>query len=366
MNKLVPQFEKLKMPSLAEWNATVTVRSSADEKERNNDDNESLSNYLENKVPQKFELNKIKQSYYDRIQNKLAADNRHNENEISTASFKLRKSDDEFDFGFEDITADGKLLIPCSNYSDSASESPTNSGSNNCINETEETIFYKKYNLQFPHCLKYSSNNDLDEEISQSQNASMSPNENIERTQSFSQRFRNKKSAKSPKLTRDSQGRFVQEHSIAARVEPVVYKSPRKRKPFSKKENSKSTNSEDCDFLIENEEPFFSEVSGDPESDSNFSEKLFVSSTDYWMYHCVFSHVKSKNFEYFETELPVSFQWLLNECADVVEMSTEDLYEQVCLVETYFAHVLKPENVKHRSYDSKNNQIKIRQCKKKW
>lgn len=65
---------------------------------------------------------------------------------------------------------------------------------------------------------------------------------------------------------------------------------------------------------------------------------------EYWMYHCIFSRVKPKNFAVFERALPRTFRWLLNECALAVEMSTEDLYEEACLIETYHTHVLKPCN----------------------
>lgn len=61
--------------------------------------------------------------------------------------------------------------------------------------------------------------------------------------------------------------------------------------------------------------------------------RLFRPFKDYWMYHCVFSRVKPKNFELFEKMLPRSFRWLLNECANAVEMSTEDLYQELCVVE---------------------------------
>lgn len=74
--------------------------------------------------------------------------------------------------------------------------------------------------------------------------------------------------------------------------------------------------------------------------------RLFRPFKDYWMYHCNFSRVKAKNFELLEKMLPRSFRWLLNECASVVEMSTEDLYEEVCLVEAYYAYAYALEQSK--------------------
>lgn len=64
------------------------------------------------------------------------------------------------------------------------------------------------------------------------------------------------------------------------------------------------------------------------------------------MYHCIFSRVKGKNFELFEKELPENFLWLLKECASIVEMTTEDLYEEVCLVEGYHMNILKSKKSK--------------------
>ncbi|XP_011505076.1 PREDICTED: TATA box-binding protein-associated factor RNA polymerase I subunit B [Ceratosolen solmsi marchali] len=76
----------------------------------------------------------------------------------------------------------------------------------------------------------------------------------------------------------------------------------------------------------------------------NDSEILFRPYKNYWMYHCIFSRVKGKNFDLFEKELPRNFLWLLNECANIIEMTTEDLYEEVCLIEAYHFSVLKPDN----------------------
>lgn len=60
--------------------------------------------------------------------------------------------------------------------------------------------------------------------------------------------------------------------------------------------------------------------------------------------------MKGKNFELFEKELPENFLWLLNECANIVEMSTEELYEEVCLIEAYHLNVLQSKKSKRTDY----------------
>ncbi|XP_011864842.1 PREDICTED: TATA box-binding protein-associated factor RNA polymerase I subunit B [Vollenhovia emeryi] len=92
--------------------------------------------------------------------------------------------------------------------------------------------------------------------------------------------------------------------------------------------------------------------------------RLFKPFQDYWMYHCNFSRVKPKNFDLLEKMLPRSFRWLLNESASVVEMSTEDLYEEVCLVEGYYAYV--SERSKIHSSENYNNRAHINAIFKKW
>lgn len=90
----------------------------------------------------------------------------------------------------------------------------------------------------------------------------------------------------------------------------------------------------DSDISILEDEDF-KDKSRSLKSNSHENETILRPYKNYWMYHCIFSRVKEKNFELFEKELPENFMWLLNECASVVEMTTEDLYEEVCLIEAY-------------------------------
>jgi len=97
--------------------------------------------------------------------------------------------------------------------------------------------------------------------------------------------------------------------------------------------------------------------------------RLFKPFKDYWMYHCNFSRVKPKNFDLLEKMLPRSFRWLLNECASIVEMSTEDLYEEVCLVEAYYTYVLEQSKIYSNAMsktENCNNQAYINAILRKW
>lgn len=339
VEKLVPQFEKSKLPSLGEWNAPVTVE------HRNDEVDQVSSTYLEKKDSQKFRLDTVKRFYYDAIQEKQQTiqKNKMPENKTSTVRFGARKYDrNDFDFGFEDVTCDGKLAIFSFDDSGSYNESATElDGKNYDKNQTESLNFYKKYNLRLPDYRRTNESDSPDKLNSQAVKISKEKKE----------------------FARGVHGRFVAKDSAEAIKGDVVFKNPRKITPWSKEKIRNPQNSKEGLFPSKNDVAF---ESGDVSFCSSASEKLFIPSEDYWMYHCVFSRVKPKNFECFESELPVSFQWLLNECADVVEMSTEDLYEQVCFVETYFAHVLSPDDLQHKSYDSKDNQTKIRLCAKKW
>lgn len=94
--------------------------------------------------------------------------------------------------------------------------------------------------------------------------------------------------------------------------------------------------------------------------------KLFKPFKDYWMYHCNFSRVKPKNFELFEKTLPRSFRWLLNECASIIEMSPEDLYEEICLVEAYYANVSEQLEICTNANNDNRNQTHFDAILKRW
>ncbi|KAK0183093.1 hypothetical protein PV327_001165 [Microctonus hyperodae] len=68
---------------------------------------------------------------------------------------------------------------------------------------------------------------------------------------------------------------------------------------------------------------------------------LFRPFKQFWLYRCNhFSHLAPNHFRLLQREFPINFRWLLHECAQIVEMNVEELYEEVCLVESYYADVL--------------------------
>lgn len=317
LDELAPRFERLKMPTLNEWRETVTVVTQTSTKD------ESSSVHSDNDDAQRFELDKLRQSYYDNIHDNVKATGVEDEDE----------DEEETSFGFEEVESDGKLPVPFSvHVLDSDGESVVEPN-----DETKRWNFHKKYNLELPPCLELNK--------SESQESLTMSNERKTFTRHSNGKYvlREKE-----KRARNSQGKFVSKHSADARPEVEVCETPQRVVSESKKRSAAKLKKK----LLKNS--------------SSDSDNLFTPCVDYWMYHCVFSKVKPKNFEIFESELPVSFQWLLNECSDLVEMSTEDLYEQVCLVETHFAHVLKADEAKCDSFDSKDNKIKIKMCQKKW
>ncbi|XP_034945300.1 TATA box-binding protein-associated factor RNA polymerase I subunit B [Chelonus insularis] len=78
---------------------------------------------------------------------------------------------------------------------------------------------------------------------------------------------------------------------------------------------------------------------------------------EYWLRRCQhFSHIFPQHFRLLERNLPVNFRWLLHECAHVIEMTVEGLYEEVCLVESYFGYVFPKNNdlEKCKKYKTEN------------
>lgn len=62
---------------------------------------------------------------------------------------------------------------------------------------------------------------------------------------------------------------------------------------------------------------------------------------DYWIYSCKFSRMAPKDFKRVKKDLPNNFSWLIEECASMVEMHPLDLFEELWVVENYFAHILE-------------------------
>lgn len=71
--------------------------------------------------------------------------------------------------------------------------------------------------------------------------------------------------------------------------------------------------------------------------------KFSISDSDYWL---LFNSLHSNKHEFadFRKTLPKTFQWLLKQCAELIENQDFDLYFELMVIEYYFAKDVKPSN----------------------
>ncbi|OAD56528.1 hypothetical protein WN48_03215 [Eufriesea mexicana] len=342
LEKNVPLFEQPRMPSMNELKQLVDVQDDLE----NQQASESINDYLHAKIPCTIKFNAVKNQYY---------------NSIESTPKSLENIDMGNDFTFTETLPNGKLAIPTD--SDDENEEEDSDFINNL--DQEKIILGNKF------CDKYNLRLSLTEKKS-------IYTSNVIRSKKLK-----------AQLERNTKGEFVKKSALLTNIEK------NSDDVFAVKENvsfydSPETNEVCIDvetiakeqlFLNENidldgididdiymKNDFFNisdyfnfsdisifskinDVSTSAESKKNNVDnkkyRFFRPFNEYWTYHCIFSRVKSKNFVTFEKELPRTFRWLLNECALMVEMSREDLYEEICLIENYHSQVLKscnPEN----------------------
>ncbi|XP_031774027.1 LOW QUALITY PROTEIN: TATA box-binding protein-associated factor RNA polymerase I subunit B [Apis florea] len=325
VEKNVPQFEQPRMPSIEELKQLVDVQD--DLKNQHELGNESVNEYLHAKIPCTMKFDVVKKQYYDNgikdLENIYVANN----------------------FTFTEILPNGKLAIPTD--SDTEDEEEVSNYINNIDPKTMflENKIYDKYNLQ----------------LSQAEKDSIFKSNTMKKI--GSKKFK-------IQLERNTKGQFIKGNTLS------INDDEKNENDFlSDTENINFHNSIQTNVKNNKEQLFLSECISindinidniDLKSDTfnineylNLSDITFFNDIDekksivhkkyqffrpfkeYWMYHCIFSRVKSKNFAVFEKVLPRTFRWLLNECALIVEMSTEDLYEEICLIESYHSYVLK-------------------------
>lgn len=358
IEKTVPFFEQAKLASVKDLQDSIAVQDSLEDETRCAEKRENFTDYLHRKIPCQFKIDIEKKQYYDNIRNTTAAE----------ALSELALSDE---FIFDQSLPNGKLSIP-SRDDDEDSEDDNTHLRDTFPEEMRSSLskFCKAYNVDLSSVEK---------------RAMLSKNSNWKK--------RGKR-----KLVRNAYGKFVKQ--IDAGVE-----NPEEDDDFCT-EQSEIIPTEDFEIegilpetvsdILDSSEfaSVFSNLIKRSEYDdrsANYCEalkstvdesfhmrngtsdalKLFRPFNSYWMYHCNFSRVKPKNFELFEKMLPRSFRWLLNECASIVEMTTEDLYEEVCLIEAYYTNISvqsgirassATENVEHPSH----NQAYINAILNKW
>lgn len=329
VEKNVPQFEQPRMPSIEELKQLVDVQD--DLKDQHEFGSENVNEYLHAKIPCTMKFDAIKKQYYDNVIKDLESVHIGN------------------NFTFTEILPNGKLAIPTD--SDTEDEKEISNYTNNIDSETMflEKKMYDKYNLQ----------------LSQTEKESIFKSNTMKKVRSKIQLERNakgqfiKRNALSINIEKNDDD-FLSDteninfhNSIQTNVANEIYSNVKNSEeelflPECISINDINIDNIDLksdtfninDYLNLSDITFFNDIDK-KESIAHKKYQFFRPFKDYWMYHCIFSRVKSKNFTLFEKVLPRTFRWLLNECALIVEMSTEDLYEEICLIESYHSYVLK-------------------------
>ncbi|XP_048268805.1 TATA box-binding protein-associated factor RNA polymerase I subunit B isoform X2 [Bombus terrestris] len=337
LEKNVPPFEQPRMPSINELKQLIDVQDDLQDEE---DRSESVNDYLHAKTPCSIKFDTTKNQYYDSTVSTMK----------DSANFFA-----ENDFTFTETLPNGKLAIPV----DSDSENEEDLGSNGLDQWTLlENKLRDKYNIH----------------LSLAEKEAIHKSNGVKKTHSKESKIQ---------LKRNSKGQFIKRSAAPIKIEKSdaeffaatenvnfydnidtrvindkhieVESTEKNQLLFPENINISDINIDDTNINIDhfdiNEYLNFSDISFFSQNDilapvSSKEETVvkekdifFKPFTEYWMYDCIFSRVKSKNFAIFEKSLPRTFRWLLNECALIVEMSTEDLYEEVCLIENYYSHI---------------------------
>ncbi|XP_003490536.1 TATA box-binding protein-associated factor RNA polymerase I subunit B isoform X1 [Bombus impatiens] len=337
LEKNVPPFEQPRMPNINELKQLIDVQDDLQDEEAKS---ESVNDYLHAKTPCSIKFDTIKNQYYD-----------------STVS-AMKDSANVFagnDFTFTETLPNGKLAIPV----DSDSENEEDLGSNGLDQRTLlENKLRDKYNIH----------------LSLAEKEAFHKSNGMKKTHSKESKIQ---------LKRNTKGQFIKGSAAPIKIEKSdaeffaatenvnlcdnidtsfindkhieVGNTEKNQLLFPENINISDISIDDTNINIDNfdinnflnfsdisffnQNDTFAPVSSEEKTVVKEKDIFFKPFTEYWMYDCIFSRVKSKNFAIFEKSLPRTFRWLLNECALIVEMSTEDLYEEVCLIENYHSHI---------------------------
>ncbi|XP_029667149.1 TATA box-binding protein-associated factor RNA polymerase I subunit B [Formica exsecta] len=344
IEKTVSLFEQTKMASIKDLQSNTAIQ---DFLEEDIEKKEDFTDYLHKKMTCRLKIDGKKRQYYDNIRNSVIKD------------LPLASSDE---FIFNETLPNGKLSIPDTNDN----ENEDNDDNDTCLKDIvpEETAL-----LLSKFCKEYDLN------LSSTEKRAV-----------FKNLIQTKKQKR--KLFRNAHGKFVKQNI----ENPNKDDSYTEESEIISRENFEikdilpnisdildlSIDASIFDDLMKNEIEY--DVNDQLENsckepiidDTVFTLddnalRLLRPFKDYWMYHCNFSRVKTKSFELFEKMLPRSFRWLLNECAGVIEMSAEDLYEEVCLVEAYYAYFSEQSTyAPSTNAENSNNKAYINAILKKW
>ncbi|XP_014467239.1 PREDICTED: TATA box-binding protein-associated factor RNA polymerase I subunit B [Dinoponera quadriceps] len=331
IEKTVPFYEQMKMASIKDLKDCVEIYDYMEEEIRSDEQKADFNDYLHKKIPCQLKIDIKKKQYYD---------------EACNTNVKIPPLVSPTEFIFHETFVDGKLSISDRNdngdFKDADSQ---DTHVNDIFLEEAKSSSLSKF------CKIYNLN------LSDTEKTAMTKNVCLEKKQKR-------------RSLRGTDGKFVKQNNVLleqnidnsnedrthcteqTKANPYIHKVIENILPeildicnlndtlmfndIAKIEVGHDNQPENSRKIVEVAMDKFSYIL-DKKTDDTF--KLFRPFKDYWMYRCNFSRVKPKNFELFEKTLPRSFRWLLNECASVVEMSSEDLYEEVCLVEAYYANV---------------------------
>lgn len=340
IEKTVPFYEQAKMGSVKDLKDYIEVYDFM-EVNIEDDQKEDFTDYLHRKMSCQLKIDEEKRQYYNNTQNV------NTNMKTPLASFN--------EFIFDETFPDGKLSIPDrddKNFQDTYV---------NDVSHEETTLskFREMYNVNFSNT----------EEMAMLKNVRLEKKQKRKPLRGADGKF--VKQNDTEHNSEDSNGDYCTKQTEVDNFE--IKNIPPKTPDICNVNNTSVFN----DFMkikirnndqLENNSKIFgitidkSSHKFDDKKENSF--RLFRAFKDYWMYNCNFSRVKPKNFELFEKMLPRSFRWLLNECANVVEMSLEDLYEEVCLVETYYVNV--SEQLEIRTNVNNCNQMHFNAVLKRW
>ncbi|XP_033324904.2 TATA box-binding protein-associated factor RNA polymerase I subunit B [Megalopta genalis] len=356
IDKIVPPFEQPRMPSVDEMKELVDVEN--DTTHEHTERNENVSDYVYRKIACKVAVDIPKELYYNSIRSTIENCNHKSE-----------------DFTFMETLPDGRLAIP-----DDSDNEEEEKKANLAQSITEEVLnlenkFYSRYNLSLTTAEKEAIQNPRindrmcyeKEKLQLMRNSrgqfvkrSVSTVDHEERGEDFFSVLNNL-SFNSSVQTNAKQDNLLLKNGID--INNIDMDNMDIDNDFLKL--GESFNLSQISLRLDD---FVSTPKSEKKSCVNNNRHHFLRPfKDYWMYHCVFSRVKSKNFAVFEKSLPRSFRWLLNECALAVELSGEELYEEVCLIESYLAYLSKnPHSKDNRSGMDPVSKSQLNFILKKW
>ncbi|XP_039315147.1 uncharacterized protein LOC105201074 isoform X2 [Solenopsis invicta] len=370
IEKAVPLFEQTKIISVKDLKCDIAVEDFMAKDIKCVARKEDFIDYLHKKIPCRLKIDIKKRQYYDNIWNTMT-----NVKALSLVNESALVNE----FIFNDILPDGKLSI--------SGKCPDNN--ENTDDDDDDDIYLK--DIVFEQTKLFSK-------LNKTYNTNFS---NTEERAMFKDSNWLKKQKR--KLIRNRYGKFVQQKDAYLNIEKEHSSN---KDDYYAEEVISATNTSKIEniipeipdvlnlstnaFVFDNFIQFKSGYNMDDQSEKfckveesmidesfftldkkpNDIFTLFKPFKDYWMYHCNFSRVKPKNFELLEKMMPRSFRWLLNECASVIEISTKDLYEEVCLIEGYYAYVSEQSKIYSSNTTNKiencNNQAYINTILKKW